>query len=179
MAASGECTKSGGKRKGILHLALAVTLDDDNIDFGRADLIFEGVDHSQISYEVRVFLNNKRVDHTTEREVERGYAGRFIVFGHGGCMGGRGHCDPDYRQTSPFDHRPPHPLLPQTKIVHAAGALMHLYEAGKPLKSVTMVPVLLAPNRKDRTLADGVFRFETVRLKLYPNTVSVMNIVPV
>ena len=59
----------------------------------RADLVFSGVDHSQTSYEVRVFLNNPTADASTPRTAEHGYAGRFVVFGHGGCFGDEGHCE--------------------------------------------------------------------------------------
>ncbi len=61
--------------------------------FTRADLVFSGVDHSETSYEVRVFLNNPTADASTPRTAEHGYAGRFVVFGHGGCFGDEGHCE--------------------------------------------------------------------------------------
>ena len=61
--------------------------------FFRADLIFTGVDHSGLSYEVRVYLNNPRATATTPRTSEEGYAARFAVFGHGNCFGEAGHCE--------------------------------------------------------------------------------------
>ena len=39
--------------------------------FTRADLVFSGVDHSETSYEVRVFLNNPSADASTPRTAER------------------------------------------------------------------------------------------------------------
>src|SRR5215217_7560486 len=72
--------------------------------FTRADLVFSGVDHSETSYEVRVFLNNPTADASTPRGAEHGYAGRFVVFGHGGCFGDEGHCeDPSQEQRGPTD----------------------------------------------------------------------------
>ena len=61
--------------------------------FTRADLVFTGVDHSSLSYEVRVFLNNTDVDDETPCIPEVGYAGSFSVFGHGNCFGDIGHCE--------------------------------------------------------------------------------------
>src|SRR4029453_4290828 len=58
----------------------------------RADLVFSGGDHSEPSSEARVFLNNPTAAASTPRTAEHGYAGRFVVFGHGGCFGGGGHC---------------------------------------------------------------------------------------
>ena len=46
----------------------------------RADLVFDGVDHGGMSYEVRAFLNNPEADETTPRTLEQGYGGRFVVF---------------------------------------------------------------------------------------------------
>ncbi len=52
-------------------------------DFLRADVVFEGVDQSGPSYEIRVFLNNPHADHHTAPIPENGYAGSFHVYGYG------------------------------------------------------------------------------------------------
>jgi hypothetical protein len=52
-------------------------------DFRRANVVFEGVDQSGLSYEVRVFLNNPHADHHTAPIPENGYAGSFHVYGYG------------------------------------------------------------------------------------------------
>jgi hypothetical protein len=88
---SGGTQKSGASAKAaIIHHELTfdpgTTLETS---FERADLVFEGVDHAQGSYEVRVFLNNKKADDKTARTPRTGYAGRFVVFGHGRCFGTR------------------------------------------------------------------------------------------
>lgn len=51
--------------------------------FRRADVVFEGVDQSGPSYEIRVFLNNPHADHRTPPIPENGYAGSFHVYGYG------------------------------------------------------------------------------------------------
>ena len=91
--------------------------------FTRADLVFSGVDHSQTSYEVRVFLNNPTADASTPRTAEHGYAGRFVIFGHGGCFGDDGHCEvpSEPRASMRLAH-----LTPQTKLVTVTDALRRI-----------------------------------------------------
>ena len=89
----------------------AVTIAAEQLDpeFSRADIEFEGVDHSGASYEGRVFLNNPRADATTPLTSEKGYAGTFHIFGHGGCFGDdEGHCT--VRPRRAYDPRPAHPF---------------------------------------------------------------------
>jgi hypothetical protein len=81
--------------------------------FTRADLVFSGVDHSETSYEVRVFLNNPTADASTPRTAEHSYAGRFVVFGHGGCFGDEGHCEVPSQPRASTDLRLAHPLTPR------------------------------------------------------------------
>src|SRR6266536_3247623 len=93
------------------------------IPFTRADVVFSGVDHSGASYEVRLFLNNPAATAGTPRTAEQGYAGRFTVFGHGGCYGDEGHCEVPAPTADPADLRPPHPLTPLDTYVTVTGAL--------------------------------------------------------
>jgi hypothetical protein len=92
-------------------------------DITRADLVFYGVDHAGPSYEARVFLDNPRAAADTPREPDSGYAGSFVVFGHGGCYGDEGHCAPNDGLRDEFDRRPPHPLTPQTRTLQVTDAL--------------------------------------------------------
>jgi hypothetical protein len=94
--------------------------------FTRADLVFSGVDHSETSYEVRVFLNNPAADASTPRTAAHGYAGRFVVFGHGGCFGDEGHCEVPSEPRAGTDLRLAHPLTPQTKLVTVTDALRRI-----------------------------------------------------
>ncbi|MGH8896158.1 MAG: hypothetical protein ACRDZ4_03825 [Egibacteraceae bacterium] len=90
----------------------AVSSEEGEAAFSRADVVFTGVDHSSVSYEVRLSLNNPSADVATPRTPEAGYAGRFTVFGHGGCYGDSGHCDVPSASTDPTYLRPAHPLTP-------------------------------------------------------------------
>jgi hypothetical protein len=141
--------------------------DGERRRFSRADLVFTGVDHSRGSYEVRVFLNNPDAGFTTVRtDVER-YAGRFHVFGHGGCYGDVGHCDVPPPSTDPTDLRPAHPLAPMTTYVTITAALDRLLAAHERLETVTMVPITLPPRRAARAPALHLFRFRSVELLTY------------
>jgi hypothetical protein len=136
--------------------------------FTRADLVFSGVDHSETSYEVRVFLNNPTADASTPRTAEHGYAGRFVVFGHGGCFGDEGHCEVPSQPRAGTDLRLAHPLTPQTKLVTVTDALRRiLAEQGEGLRQVTLVPVSKDPSQELRGPTDGLFRFDGFELQTY------------
>lgn len=135
--------------------------------FTRADVVFTRVDHAGCSYEVRLFLNNPDADAGTAREDVVGYAGRFHVFGHGGCFGDLGHCDVPAVSGDPTDLRPSHPLTPMDTYVTITCALRRLFAAGQALESLTLVPVSLPPRRRDQKPAPELFRCETVDLRLY------------
>jgi hypothetical protein len=48
-----------------------------------AEVVFEGIDQSGPSYEVRVFVNNPLATPHTARTAEEGYIGSFHVYGYG------------------------------------------------------------------------------------------------
>jgi hypothetical protein len=50
------------------------------------DVIFEGIDQSGPSYEVRVFLNNPEATPRTPRTPDEGYIGSFHVYGYGSWL---------------------------------------------------------------------------------------------
>lgn len=129
--------------------------------FSRADLVFYGVDHSGPSFEARVFLNNPDADLETPREPGAGYAGSFVVFGHGGCVGDPGHCEVPTGPRDPFDRRPQHPLTPQTKKVIVTETLR---DAAGDRVTVTVVPVVRGPDGPQRTDA---LHFERVSINTY------------
>jgi hypothetical protein len=129
--------------------------------FNRADLIFEGVDHSGRSYEARIFLDNPDAGPDTAMDAASGYAGSYTVFGHDGCVGEEGHCDPARRTTDAFDIRAPHPLEPVTKTVTITRAL---HATAGDTMTVTVVPVV---PHADGTRAEDVLQFERIRLATY------------
>lgn len=153
---------------GVLVLGMKYWPRGEDSQFTRADLVFEGVDHSDISYEVRVFLNNPAADEKTERTAQNGYAGRFVIFGHGKCFGDLGHCDIPTGPRRAFDRRPVHPLTPQTKLVTVTEALQRVLAASeKGLESITLVPVSQDPIRKRHRLTPDLFHFAGMSLRTY------------
>jgi tyrosinase len=141
--------------------------DDADTLFSRADVVFSGLDHSEGSYEVRLFLNNPDADATTARTPEKGYAGRLHVLGHGGCYGDIGHCDVPQRAPDQTDLRSPHPLTPLDTYVTITDALRDLLDSGTSLHTITLVPVSVTPKRSARRPAPELLRFSDVSLQTY------------
>jgi hypothetical protein len=127
--------------------------------FERADLLFYGIDHSGPSFEARIFLDPRAVSKDADL-THRAYAGRFFIFGHGGCFGEVGHCDlpsdPDA-----FDLRPSHQLEPATRIVTVTDAVRGLLDRGAEAAKVTVVA------RAAESASNEVLAFDTVRLATY------------
>lgn len=168
-----RASRSDAREGAIMHRDLAFDPGPtQDTAFKRADLVFEGVDHAQGSYEVRVFLNNKGANEQTARSPETGYAGRFVVFGHGRCFGAQDHCEPALA-AAPAQAIDPsgghqHPLTPETRILTITEPLRRILSApGKRLKTLTFVPVSKAPRREKRGLAPGLFKYRRVSLRTY------------
>lgn len=135
--------------------------------FTRADVVITGLDHSGVSYEVRLFLNNPDATADTPRDADHGYAGRLTVFGHGGCYGDLGHCDVPAPSTDPTDLRPAHPLTPLDTYVTITDALQRVFTDSGALDTVTLVPVSITPRRSDRGPAPELLHFHDVSLHTY------------
>jgi len=131
-------------------------------DYARADLIFDGVDHSLASYEARIYINAPDAELTTGRD-HPAYAGSFHIFGHGGCFGDAGHCDVPEGARDPFDLRGPHQLTPATKVVIVTEALKRIVAASADKDSITVTVVAAAPGRPTHEY----LQFRQVRLVTY------------
>lgn len=128
--------------------------------YQRADLFFDGVDHSGHSYALRVFFNNPAATEGTELSAENGYAGSVYVFGHGGCFGDEGHCEVrEGRQ--PFDLRPAHQLTPATMWLTVTDAVRQAARREERLV-ITVVPVVARGAATDMPLP-----FQRVSLVTY------------
>lgn len=132
-------------------------------EFTQADVVFYGVEHRGPSFKALVFLNKPEADVDTPLNVESGFAGSFVIFGHGGCFGDEGHCHVPPAPRDPFDSRPPHGLTPQTKMVDVTEALKHLHCTGETL---TVTVLAIRPGREQPQLAD-VLEFGELRLLTY------------
>lgn len=131
-------------------------------EFSAADLIFYEVEHAGRSFEALVSLNPPRVAEPS-RDREAGFAGSFVVFGHGGCFGEEGHCDVPREGKDPFDNRPLHPLTPLTKMVDVTEALRKVAPESEHL-SVSVLATVPGPEKPE--LRDLLF-FSAMRLVAY------------
>lgn len=77
-----------------------------NANFHSAQVKLHNVLHPVHSFELRVFLNQPGATADTPIEGNEHYAGRFVFFGHGECIGGPGHCEPAMHEGK-FDLRAP------------------------------------------------------------------------
>ena len=137
------------------------------VDFDHADLQFHQVDHSGHSYEVRVYLNNHDATEQTGREPGDGYAGSFYIFGHGGCYGEEGHCDPKRRGDHAFDLRLPHPLEPTMKSLEITDSLKRLRDGGASQLDVTLVPITASGDVPAAGPIHDKLKLESVSLVTY------------
>jgi hypothetical protein len=137
--------------------------DLDPTQISRADAVFTGVDHSADSYEARVYVGNKRPTIETGLDPDRGYAGSFTIFGHGGCFGDDAdHCNPEKAHHDAFDIRPPHPLEPLTKTVRITDALKRR-AAGEEV----FISVVAVDETGAETQPSDAMEFGELRLLVY------------
>src|SRR5262245_43588987 len=87
---SARTTKSASSASGRApkrYISPKIPIAQLDTTFARADVVIDGLDHSGPSFEARVFVNNERATADTPRTLDKGYAGSFHIFGHGGCYG--------------------------------------------------------------------------------------------
>ena len=138
------------------YVSAPLELPDPEVSFTRADLVFYGIDHSGSSFEADIYFGAK----AGSGPDDPSYAGSFWIFGHGGCFGDIGHCDIP-TQVDRFDLRPPHQLLPATRVVTVTESVRRLVEAGE--KTIPVTVVARTPGNR----SDKVLQFDTVRLLSY------------
>jgi tyrosinase len=134
--------------------------------FTRADITFYGIDHGGPSFRVHVFFDATDATVETPRSPESGYIGSFSVFGHGGCFGDEGHCDVRGAVTA-FDRRPPHQLVPTTRVLVATEAVRRYLAAGFRSVHVTAVAEVRPSPFADADAAAGVLVVDQVALHTY------------
>jgi tyrosinase len=145
---------------------VTVTLNAPDEPYRRADLEFHGVDHSKASFEGRLFINNPEAGPETPTD-DASYAGSFWIFGHGGCAGDEGHCEPP-RERRPFDFRAEHQLTPMSKRVVVTEKLRALVRPGEAF-SVRIVPFVRAENAEPlpASLVSDLLQFDRADLLTY------------
>ena len=132
----------------------------------RADLTFYGLDRSGPSYEVRVFFNHPDAGPDTPLTAQAGFAGRFAVFGHGGCFGDERHCDLR-PPVSAFDRRLPHQLVPMARVLTVTDAIGDLMRSDAQSVAVTAVSVVRSSALAAADQAANVLVINEVALHTY------------
>jgi hypothetical protein len=126
-------------------------------------IIFYGVDRSGPSFEGRVFVNAPDANLETPRTDLEGFAGVFTVFGHGGCVGGPGHCDPDITPDPDFELRQPQGLPPVIKTVNLPKSII---DRLRTVDSTTVTVVPVEPS-DDGPAVSHALDFDSWRLTIY------------
>lgn len=134
--------------------------------FSRADITFYGIGHRGPSFRVHVFFNTPGATAETPHTHEYGYVGSFAVFGHGDCFGDAGHCDVRSAVT-PFDRRPPHQLIPTTRVLVATDAVRQYAGAGFRTVRVSAVPEVRPSTLDDADTHGTALRMDQVALHTY------------
>jgi len=145
---------------------MTVTLQAPAEPYKRADLEFHGLDHSKVSFEGRLFINNPDAGPETPT-TDESYVGSFWIFGHGGCAGDEGHCEPPLVRR-PFDFRAEHQLTPMSKTVIVTDKLRGLVGPGQEF-TVRIVPYVRPENAESlpENLVTGLLHFDTAALLTY------------
>lgn len=157
--------KNGEIKPKIFRTDVIMSLKDSK-NMARADLEFYGINHAGLSYEARIFLNNKNANEKTLKTEKNGYAGSFYIFGHGGrCYGGRGHCRiPPMDNMNPYDIRRSHPLTPTFRYVTITKQLQKIARKYDKI-AVTVVPIPKSYNAMGDVI--NLLQFEKLSLVIY------------
>ena len=129
--------------------------------FKRAQLDFYQLRPPKQAYEVRAYLNNEGADASTPIS-DPSFGGRLVLFGHGGCYGAPGHCDPSQAKRGDYDKRRKHYLRYESTryTIDCTRGLRRLVDgAGGPVDvAVTLVVMDAAgdPVPQDAILYRGV-----------------------
>ncbi len=130
----------------------------------RADLVFDKVDHAVPSYEGRVFLNNKKANYDTSKNLDEGYIGSYYIFGPGQCIGDEGHCKV-IRNPQKFRIYTDHP--PAKIFIIITDKLKELTKKTKDF-TVTVVPIMSSYDAYGIEYnRDDVVSFEKVSIITY------------
>jgi len=121
---------------------IKVDLNPHGRPMERADIEFEGVDMSGLSFEARIFLNNPNAEINTPRQPDQGYAGSFHVYGLGVSN----------------DQSQSHPV---TRVVTATEAVRTAAD-GRGEVTVTVVPVYYGSPTQS---ASDIFKVQKVSIK--------------
>lgn len=140
----------------------------------KAKICLLNVQYPKESYSIRVYINLPEADATTETRGNPNYAGSFSAFGHGECVGGKGHCDPKLSRTK-YDLRQPHHFAPYSVYVDVTECLNGVCktESGegggqqRDAKKPAVRICLVAVDGYGEQMSDDVLHCDGISLMIY------------
>lgn len=147
--AASEPEKAAAIAKGPATGTSTAELGQVNGDFDEASLEFHSLHPPRLSYEVRAYFNHPDANETTGTDVPS-YAGSLVLFGHGLCTGGPGHCDPTQAVRDDYDLRPGHPLRYQKTdySIDVTSSLRRMLQTSTTSPDVTVTFVVIGVDGK-------------------------------
>jgi tyrosinase len=127
----------------------------------RAEVRLHCISQPARSFIVRVFLNVPDADVDTPVADNVHYAGHFTLFGHGPCVGGPGHCEPQPR-TRTFDRRPQHHNEPWDVRFDVTETVAALVAKGETDIHVSLV--VLSPGGED---PENLLKLDSISLSFH------------
>ncbi|MDJ0705792.1 MAG: tyrosinase family protein [Leptolyngbyaceae cyanobacterium MO_188.B28] len=94
------------------------------------------------NYILRVYIDNPQADARTPR-TDPSFAGQLVLFGHGECYGGPGHCNPNIQGRGKYDLRRKHPLRNKSTrySINITKALNYVRQNGSSPHTVRLIAI--------------------------------------
>lgn len=156
--------------KKLISPKMSLSYHGEENDFYQAVIEFYGIDVRGPSYEGRVYVNNQDADENTPLDSSSGYVGSFYIFGHDGCWGDEGHCEPLPYRT--YDSRVHSHVAPQYKFVDATEAIRKCVKSNSTI-TVTVVPIISEGSRMSNV--KDVISCQRIRVTCYENPAKLKN----
>jgi tyrosinase len=156
----------GGEDRGaVIHAQLEIGARRDGVTGGT--LQFLGMARTRHSYELRVFFDAKNPTVKTRTHGNKAYAGTLALFGHGDCVGGKGHCKPPTWPRRAFDRRPEHHYSPFTAILDVSDALARVLKSPKRAAADTLDVTILVVDSDGKASASKDVAFDSLSLEIF------------
>lgn len=145
-----------------LNTAPAGVSDHVMDNHSKAELRLHRVIQPNLSYGMRIFINQPDANKNTPIEGNDNFAGYVAFFGHGDCIGGPGHCDPPALNKRLFDRRPVHHNAPRDFKIDVTQTVQKLKAKGA--KDLKVTVVVMSP---DQNSSAALLKLEGLSLKFF------------
>jgi tyrosinase len=135
---------------------LSVDLGRVPEQFSRARVHFHGIEHTEKTYEIRIFANPKTMPTASTPTTDKGgFVGSYHILGHGTCPGAPGHCDA--KATLADGVREQHHLSPYDLMIDVTEGLKRI-----PKKPISMAFVVV--DLKGKQVPAEILKFDDIAL---------------